>query len=154
MMLEKKEFTDITLKEYFNRKRKDVLASVTPVPPSQPIPPIGPPPTHIPTQRESTTITQNNTVSQQTRSDVIQKITSVAISLQTETSQKRHLNQEPEQENTLCIICMSEKKAILMGPCNHVDLCSRCAKSYCDFETTIKCPRCRGTVLSVAKIFS
>lgn len=105
-----------TRKEYFNRKRIDVLATVTPVPPSEPIPPIGPPPT----------------------------LQSLPIQQQVQGSQ---------EENTLCIVCMSERKAILFGPCNHVDLCGRCAKSYCDFETTKKCPRCRGTILSVTKIF-
>lgn len=168
-----------TREEYFERKRIAILATVTPIPPSEPITPIGPPPIPQPSQpiapslsesissisppsfqhtvssqRESIIITQNNTNSQQTRSNDAQNIASVAISLPTDTSPKQQRIQEPEQENTLCSICMSIKKTILIGPCNHVDLCVHCAVSYGDFTTTKKCPRCRGTVLSVTKIFT
>lgn len=46
---------------------------------------------------------------------------------------------------TLCIICQSDAKSILLVPCNHLCMCSECSKQL-DSNGDRRCPICRKTI--------
>ena len=57
-------------------------------------------------------------------------------------------DQKLEEQNMLCCICMSDKKDIMIVPCNHLCVCNKCIGAIND-----KCPICRGVVDLYEKIY-
>lgn len=44
-----------------------------------------------------------------------------------------------KSDQSECVICLSEPKRVMIGPCRHVCVCSECYRSF----TAQKCPICR-----------
>eukprot|EP01147_Barroeca_monosierra_P010865 gene10865-2940_t len=59
---------------------------------------------------------------------------------------------EDEEEN-LCVICLSDPKSMLCYPCGHLCMCMTCAAEF-QKQTTLRCPVCRGTVNNIIRIFT
>eukprot|EP00762_Andalucia_godoyi_P004725 ANDGO_03667.mRNA.1 putative E3 ubiquitin-protein ligase LOG2 len=55
-----------------------------------------------------------------------------------------------DDESSMCVICMSEKRDTAVLPCRHMCLCSDCAKVL--RLQTNKCPICRSTIDSLLHI--
>lgn len=53
----------------------------------------------------------------------------------------------PINDDTLCSICMDNKKNILLRPCKHLCICDSCNK-YLE-----KCPLCRTNISSTEKVY-
>jgi len=56
--------------------------------------------------------------------------------------------QDENSEDDECIICFSEKRDILLFPCNHLSMCHNCYTRVCETqaETGPKCPVCRTLI--------
>ena len=54
-----------------------------------------------------------------------------------------------------CIICLSERRTILLQPCKHLVLCEGCSKEFTLhlFMNTSKCPLCREKIHSLEKVY-
>lgn len=57
----------------------------------------------------------------------------------------------PESEELLCVVCLNNKKSIILRPCNHLCLCEECSASK---EHSIKeCPVCRKKIEKRERVF-
>ena len=54
-----------------------------------------------------------------------------------------------EKYNDNCVICLNNKKNLLLRPCNHLCLCSSC-----DNSSIINCPMCRMLIEEKIKVFN
>lgn len=53
-----------------------------------------------------------------------------------------------------CPVCLDAPRSIILTPCHHVALCESCLKLMKDnASASLKCPLCRTTIHSAAKIF-
>ena len=50
-------------------------------------------------------------------------------------------------ETEECVVCMSEQKYSVFGPCGHLSCCKPCANIL--YQTTGKCPMCRNQIACV-----
>jgi len=57
--------------------------------------------------------------------------------------------QSEEEEATDCVICLSNKKTVLLLPCKHLCLCIDCSKN----QSIIDCPLCRIKIESKTSVF-
>ena len=55
---------------------------------------------------------------------------------------------EREREKKLCVVCLDNKRELLLRPCNHFCLCSNCLRLIDN-----KCPVCRGNILYTERIY-
>jgi hypothetical protein len=53
-------------------------------------------------------------------------------------------------ENSECLICMSEVKNTILMPCNHLCVCLDCAKQL--IVKSAKCPICRERITKVLPV--
>ena len=60
------------------------------------------------------------------------------------------VNEIAQDEENLCVICMSEKTNTAVLPCRHMSMCMDCANAL--RNQTNKCPICRQRVESIVKI--
>ena len=56
--------------------------------------------------------------------------------------------EELMKDDMTCKICMDAKVSIAILPCGHLNCCQTCAHN----STVVKCPICRGNVVSRVKI--
>jgi len=54
---------------------------------------------------------------------------------------------QQNQEESECVVCLSEKKSVVFMPCKHVACCEICS------EKVEECPLCREKVESKIKVF-
>lgn len=59
---------------------------------------------------------------------------------------QREVKQNDQDEN-LCVICLTEKKDIMNEPCRHICLCHNCEKGINE------CPMCRSHISAKKKVF-
>jgi hypothetical protein len=57
-----------------------------------------------------------------------------------------------EQDERLCILCEDAKKVVVLLPCKHMTLCTKCA-STCLFKTLHECPMCRVQIKDSMEIY-
>ena len=65
----------------------------------------------------------------------------------------RRLIQPTSQEELLCVVCFTNKKCMLLRPCNHVCLCKDCTDLLQRENELKECPLCRGLINRVERIF-
>ena len=59
---------------------------------------------------------------------------------------------EPDQiESTLCVVCISNPKTVLLLPCRHMCVCPECCRSMLQVEPL--CPLCRANVETHFELF-
>eukprot|EP01061_Rhynchopus_euleeides_P038457 TRINITY_DN65997_c0_g1_i1.p2 TRINITY_DN65997_c0_g1~~TRINITY_DN65997_c0_g1_i1.p2 ORF type:complete len:403 (+),score=137.30 TRINITY_DN65997_c0_g1_i1:55-1263(+) len=51
-----------------------------------------------------------------------------------------------EEDEKMCLACLSNKKDVLLIPCRHLCLCGACVEVMCDGTDPIQCPICRCDV--------
>ena len=56
-------------------------------------------------------------------------------------------NDEKEDNNIKCVICLEKDKCMLLMPCKHVCCCEQCV------ENINQCPLCRNNIQSKMKIY-
>lgn len=61
-------------------------------------------------------------------------------------------DEEGEGRGDKCVVCLGERKCIMLVPCNHVCLCEECA-GFIMGEQRRECPMCRGKVTHSMKVF-
>ena len=70
-------------------------------------------------------------------------------------SQQSDLSQysdiEASENDTECIICMSNKRQIVLNPCGHYNMCLGCTDKI--INDTNKCPVCQKEIITAIKIF-
>ncbi len=57
-----------------------------------------------------------------------------------------------ERQNTLCVICLSQPKSIVLMACSHLCLCESCLNQ--SGASLTECPVCRKAINGTMKIFS
>ena len=57
------------------------------------------------------------------------------------------------QEDTLCVVCITNPKCMLIRPCNHACLCIDCAKMLTTEAVLRECPLCRGDITGLERIY-
>jgi hypothetical protein len=83
---------------------------------------------------------------------VVKKKAPPAIVIKEQSKQVSSLQQQRQQDKvdeSLCIICMDEKKEILLEPCNHLIYCTACSKIAGE-----DCPLCQARIKNKKKIFT
>jgi hypothetical protein len=55
---------------------------------------------------------------------------------------------EEKKDRMECVICMDNRKNIIIKPCNHLCCCEECSKNIGD-----KCPICRTNVKKIEKVY-
>ena len=65
----------------------------------------------------------------------------------------RRVMQLTLQEEFLCVVCFTNRKCVLIRPCNHVCLCNECTNQLLEEEELKECPLCRGLVIRVERVF-
>eukprot|EP01088_Endostelium_zonatum_P016008 TRINITY_DN413_c1_g3_i3.p1 TRINITY_DN413_c1_g3~~TRINITY_DN413_c1_g3_i3.p1 ORF type:complete len:370 (-),score=143.40 TRINITY_DN413_c1_g3_i3:57-1166(-) len=63
-----------------------------------------------------------------------------------EKRQAKKMRMEREEEAT-CVVCLDEKKNVLIVPCNHLCLCKTCSLNV------KQCPMCRGEIGSFTTVY-
>ena len=59
-----------------------------------------------------------------------------------------------QTSNILCVICLENYKDMVIVPCGHQCICSKCSYNLLYFsETEYKCPICRKRIDTVIKVF-
>ncbi|KAL9186838.1 hypothetical protein ACHAXT_010558 [Thalassiosira profunda] len=58
----------------------------------------------------------------------------------------------PEDEERFCVVCEDGKKEVLLLPCKHMCLCSKCADE-CLLKTIHECPMCRTKIADSMQVF-
>ena len=59
-----------------------------------------------------------------------------------------------EVSDLLCVICLENYKDMIIVPCGHQCICSKCSYNLLYFsETEYKCPICRKRIDTVIKVF-
>jgi hypothetical protein len=75
--------------------------------------------------------------------------------IETNKSEQQDLSQytdcEATEHDTACIICMSNKRQIVLNPCGHYNMCIGCTDKI--IQDTSKCPVCQKEIISAIKIF-
>jgi len=56
------------------------------------------------------------------------------------------------EDETLCLVCMDERKQHVMVPCMHVCVCEACAMRLLEAQTPL-CPVCRTPVEKTSRVF-
>ena len=56
-------------------------------------------------------------------------------------------------EQNLCVICLSEQKCMLIRPCNHVCLCLECSNLMKDKSKESECPLCRVRIKLFERVY-
>lgn len=59
---------------------------------------------------------------------------------------KKHISQE--KEDMYCVVCLAERRGVLLLPCAHAVLCNTCGNAWREL-----CPICRKAVTSTQRIF-
>ncbi len=57
-----------------------------------------------------------------------------------------------ERQNTLCVICLSQPKSIVLMACSHLCLCESCLNQ--SGASLTECPVCQKTITGTLKVFS
>lgn len=63
--------------------------------------------------------------------------------------QQKSQSSQIEDDERLCVVCEDAKKEIIILPCKHMCLCTKCA----NFELIKECPMCRGKVEDSMTVF-
>jgi hypothetical protein len=58
----------------------------------------------------------------------------------------------PEQDERLCILCEDAKKVVVLLPCKHMTLCTKCASTVL-FKTLHECPICRVQIKDSMEVY-
>ena len=67
----------------------------------------------------------------------------------------KRLNINNNDDLSLCIICNTNRRNVLLIPCNHFILCSDCHQRSCEIAVNeigshrVRCPVCRGNIINV-----
>ena len=56
-----------------------------------------------------------------------------------------------EDEETLCVVCLTEQKCMLIRPCNHICLCLECSNLL--KSKVNECPLCRGRIEHIERVY-
>ncbi len=57
-----------------------------------------------------------------------------------------------EAESTLCIICMDQRREVVLVPCGHLVLCRKCSQRH--ITASKLCPVCKAPVREICKVYS
>ena len=57
------------------------------------------------------------------------------------------------EEDSMCVVCYSNRKSILMRPCNHACVCPDCADAYMNGTIPRQCPLCRVYIERTERIY-
>jgi hypothetical protein len=66
-----------------------------------------------------------------------------------EIKEQNIINFEIQQDESLCCICINNKKTYALVPCGHLCLCDNCSELKPEL-----CPICRSETVSCIKIYS
>jgi hypothetical protein len=58
----------------------------------------------------------------------------------------------PEDDATMCVVCLVERKDHVFIPCGHLCACEGCATEITNMKDPT-CPMCRAPFVSVNKVF-
>jgi uncharacterized coiled-coil protein SlyX len=58
----------------------------------------------------------------------------------------------PHAEDTLCVVCLDEPKAVAMVPCMHMCACEACAQSLLHVSPP-RCPVCRAPIEHTTRVY-
>jgi hypothetical protein len=69
-------------------------------------------------------------------------------------------DKETEQDVEVCVVCMSNRRNCITGPCRHLCVCVTCARTLCfgadgnglAKRGDVKCPMCRKDVKSILRV--
>ncbi|KAK3246307.1 hypothetical protein CYMTET_44155 [Cymbomonas tetramitiformis] len=57
-----------------------------------------------------------------------------------------------EAESALCVICMDQRREMVLVPCGHLVLCRKCSQRH--ITASKLCPVCKAPVREICKVFS
>lgn len=69
-------------------------------------------------------------------------------------------DKETEQDGEACVVCMTNRRNCITGPCRHLCVCVTCARTLCfgadgtglAKRGDVKCPMCREDVKSILRV--
>ena len=61
--------------------------------------------------------------------------------------------QPTSHEDLLCVVCSTNKKCMLLRPCNHACLCNDCTDTLRRENQLNECPMCRSQIYNIEQIF-
>uniref|UniRef100_A0A914V8A2 RING-type domain-containing protein n=1 Tax=Plectus sambesii TaxID=2011161 RepID=A0A914V8A2_9BILA len=62
-------------------------------------------------------------------------------------------NATEDEDRLFCCVCQDENKTILLQPCNHLCLCTKCAVEITGPRGTNQCPICRSNIRSYVDVY-
>jgi hypothetical protein len=66
---------------------------------------------------------------------------------------RRKLQEDLNNNPSLCVICWNDKKTIVLLPCRHLCVCVSCSKKLWNNTQNETCPICRNNVESLIEVF-
>jgi len=79
----------------------------------------------------------------------VDELHSLMETLRSSSSQvQKELTRKQTQDELLCIICMTDRKEVLVQPCNHISMCRQCFQ-----RSRAKCPQCRGRITGHMRVY-
>ncbi|KAI6657236.1 hypothetical protein LOD99_11160 [Oopsacas minuta] len=66
---------------------------------------------------------------------------------------RRRIVKITNPDDTLCIVCFTNPKCMLIRPCNHACLCVDCAKMLTEEMPVTECPLCRTIINRIERIY-
>lgn len=52
-----------------------------------------------------------------------------------------------------CVICLENPAEMLINPCGHACICEACVPAFCPPGSSPVCPLCRGSIISIIKMY-
>ena len=66
---------------------------------------------------------------------------------------RRKLQQELTNDSCFCVICLNERKTVVLLPCRHLCVCVSCSKKLRNVDQNETCPICRNEIESLLEVF-
>ena len=66
---------------------------------------------------------------------------------------RRKLQQELTNDSYFCVICLNERKTVVLLPCKHLCVCVSCSKNLRNANQNETCPICRTEIESLLEVF-
>ena len=90
---------------------------------------------------------------EKTAAEKVSASDSVALAVSHGTRAEEQVNMlDDVDDDTSCVVCLSEKKEICMFPCGHVCVCSSCSEAIFSHDERL-CPVCRCMIEAKCKVY-